>query len=489
MKFTLTVVGLGPGGEDFLTAEALKVLKSASVVYVRTLRHPLIELLKDQGVIFESYDWVYEDKPTFESVYEAVAQDVAQKAKNENVVYAVPGNPFVAEKTVTHLCKWEKTAPWEMRIVHGVSFIDAMLTTLRRDPINGLKILNALDMEKHIPDPQIDNIVIQMYDRMTASNVKMALLKVYEDNQPVFVIRGAGVPEIEEIRALSLYEIDTEKGLYDHLTSLLIPKVEEEEKTRYGFQDLIWIMERLRSEDGCPWDRKQTHDSLKPHLVEEAYEVVNAIEKNDVYELEEELGDVLLQVVFHSQIAAQNGFFHMGDVTTAICKKLIRRHPHVFGDLKVNDAQTVFNNWEAIKKGEKKENLHVESMERIPQGMPTLMRAYKIQKKAAAQGFDWENIDGAIEKVKEEFDEFLQSFHMGKKEDTIDELGDLLFSVVNVCRFLEIRPEMALNRTNEKFIKRFRHMEEKISKKGAKMENYSIEELDILWESAKKEDL
>ncbi len=485
----LTIVGLGPGGFEYLTQNALEVLKSADIVYVRTLKHPLISDLQNMGIKFSGYDYMYEKSDTFDDVYLGICDDIASKVMKNDIVYAVPGSPFVAEKTVETLIEMQKDANWELETVYGVSFIDAMLTTLRRDPVNGLKILNALDIENHIPDANVDNIVIQMYDRMTASRVKMELLKVYNDEQPVVVVRGAGVKGEEEIRNVFLYEIDAEDGLYDYLTSLFIPRVKEDEKQKYSFYDLVKIMDKLRSPDGCPWDRKQTHSTLKQYLIEECYEVINAIDKEDYFELEEELGDVMLQIVFHSQIAQQSGYFEINDVITAICEKMIRRHPHVFGDVNVNNPHEVMENWEKIKKQEKKESLQVESMERIPEGLPALMRAYKIQSKAADVGFDWENIDGAIDKLKEELNEFINEYKAFNEDNMKAEIGDLLFSVVNVCRFLDIQPEIALSMTNSKFLKRFRYIEEEITKNGEKIGNKSLKELDKYWEKAKKEQI
>ncbi len=482
----ITVVGLGPGGFEYLTQQALQTLKDAKMIYIRTMKHPLVEDLKQMGLSFYSYDDRYDNSDTFDDVYKSICEDLCTRVQSENIVYAVPGSPFVAEKTVETLIALEKTQQFELDVVYGVSFIDAMLTALRRDPVNGLKILNALEIEQHIADANVDNIVIQMYDRMTASRVKGELSKIYTDEQPVRVVRAAGVRGEELIKDMCLYEIDAEDGIYDHLTSLFIPRVLPDKKERYSFDDLVHIMHRLRSEDGCPWDRKQTHNSLKQYLIEEAYEVLNAIDHEDFYELEEELGDVLLQIVFHSRIAEQNGYFGINDVTTAICDKMIRRHPHVFSDTVANTADDVEKNWEQIKKDEKQENLYVESMERIPQGMPALMRAYKIQQKAADVGFDWDTIDGAISKVREEFEEFIIEHKNQDREQMETEMGDLLFAIVNICRFLKIQPEIAIGRTNEKFLSRFRYIEENITKKGVKLEECSLEELDKYWEKAKK---
>lgn len=489
MKRSIKVVGLGPGGMNYLTLEALENLESAEVVYLRTEKHPVVGKLKARGIKFESYDAYYEKYDTFEEVYWNVAQDVAAKSEKGPVVYAVPGNPFVAEKTVEHLQTIALESDIDIDFVHGASFIDAIVTRLKRDPVHGLKIMDAMQIEAQIPDVTMDNLIIQVYDRMIASRVKLALGKYYEDDQEVIVVRGAGIPGEERIEKLMLYELDQKEDLHDHLTSLYIPGIAMDGERKRFFEDLVGIMEILRSPDGCPWDREQTHESLKPYLIEEAYEVLDAIDRQDLYELEDELGDLLLQVVFHAAIAEENGYFNIHDVTTAISNKLIRRHPHVFSDVRVDGSDEVLTNWEAIKKEEKNEDMHVESMERIPNGLPALMRAYKIQKKAASVGFDWDDIKDAIAKIHEELDEFLEIYQSEDEDKITDELGDLLFAVVNVCRFLKVRPEVALSHTNEKFLRRFRFIEEKSMEKGKKLNNMTLIEMDNLWNSAKKLDL
>lgn len=489
MSHKLKIVGLGPGGMNFLTVEALEVLEKAETVYLRTQKHPVVDKLRERGIKFESYDTYYEKYETFDEVYMNVAKDVWTKAESAPTVYAVPGNPFVAEKTVEHLQAFAEAAGDKIEFVHGASFIDAIITSLKRDPVHGLKVLDALQVEVQVPDVTMDNLIIQVYDRMTASRVKLELGKYYEDDQEVIVVRGAGIPGEERIEAMKLYEIDQRDDLHDHLTSLYIPGLPMDGERKRFFDDLIGIMEILRSPDGCPWDREQTHESLKPSLIEESYEVLDAIDKGDLYELEEELGDVLLQVVFHAVIAEENGYFNIHDVTTGICEKLLRRHPHVFGEVSVDGSDDVVVNWEAIKKEEKQESMHVESMERIPKGLPALMRAYKIQKKAADVGFDWDHIKDAIAKIHEELDEFLEIYESEDLDRISEELGDLIFAVVNVCRFLKIRPEVALSHTNEKFLRRFRYVEEKALEKGKILNNMSLSEMDNLWNSAKKLDL
>ncbi|NLM68546.1 MAG: nucleoside triphosphate pyrophosphohydrolase [Firmicutes bacterium] len=255
----------------------------------------------------------------------------------------------------------------------------------------------------------------------------------------------------------------------------------------YTLESLTAIMEKLRSDQGCPWDREQTHQSLTRYLIEEAYEVIDAIEQQDPQALAEELGDVLLQIVFHAQIASENGQFTMDDVLKAVCEKMIRRHPHVFADTEINSVEDVLSNWEAIKKREKANQDRKSLLDGIPKHLPALLRAEKIQSKAAKVGFDWNDISGTIAKLEEEIEEFKQAVAAANHGDMEAEIGDLFFSLVNVCRFLNINPERALNLTTNKFIRRFQYMEKQAALNNRELNTMSLAEMDQLWETAKKD--
>lgn len=255
---------------------------------------------------------------------------------------------------------------------------------------------------------------------------------------------------------------------------------------------LVAIMAKLRSDQGCPWDREQNHQSLKPCVIEETYEVVEAIDSGRPDKLCEELGDLLLQIVFHAQLAEEAGHFKIEDVIDGLIEKLIRRHPHVFGDAKVNGVAGVIENWDRIKKaeapGERKSVL-----DGIPKDLPALMKAEKLQSKAAKVGFDWGNLDGPLSKVREEFDEFEELIrsekpplpHSPEWDKFEEEFGDILFALVNVGRVMKINPELALLRTNNKFQKRFQYIEEEAFKAGRSLTEMTLEEMDLLWEEAK----
>ncbi|MBI5376520.1 MAG: nucleoside triphosphate pyrophosphohydrolase [Candidatus Schekmanbacteria bacterium] len=258
------------------------------------------------------------------------------------------------------------------------------------------------------------------------------------------------------------------------------------EKNNRSFDRTVEIMEKLRSPEGCPWDKEQTTTSLKPYLVEEAYEVLEAIDSGSPHKLKEELGDLLLQVVFHSQIASEEDKFTIDDVLKNLNEKLVRRHPHVFDDLKLSTPKEVLANWETIKKNEKNSDGKASVLEGIPRSLPSLLFAFTLQKRVARVGFDWENVEGAQDKLLEEIKEFEQSVAKMNPVDMEEELGDILFSIVNVARFYGLHPEEALKKTCMKFIKRFQYIEEKAGEEGKELEGMSLEEMDKFWNEAKK---
>ena len=257
-------------------------------------------------------------------------------------------------------------------------------------------------------------------------------------------------------------------------------------KEKYTFQDLTELMEKLRSDEGCPWDREQTHESLKRYMVEETYEALEAIEDGDDAGIKEELGDVFLQVVFHSQIAKEEDRFDSSDVIDGICRKIIERHTHVFGEDIAEDSEAVLKNWDKIKNKSKGLKTHTEKIKKIPKTYPALLRSLKIQEKAAKAGFDWDEVDGAIDKTMEEIEEFMSAYKEHDQKGMRSEMGDLFFSLVNVCRFLEIEPEITLNETSDKFIRRFAFIENECQKADLVMENMTLTELDAYWDKAKE---
>lgn len=255
--------------------------------------------------------------------------------------------------------------------------------------------------------------------------------------------------------------------------------------TKKNFDDLVSLFARLRAPGGCPWDRAQDHRTLKPYIIEEAYEVVEAIEENDPKKMREELGDLLGQVIFHSQMAAEKKLFDIDQVVSGHAEKMRRRHPHVFAQGHAKDAKEVLMNWEEIKYLEKK-NVRRSALDGIPRRLPALLKAHRIQDKAARLGFDWEHIDGAFAKLEEELQEFSKAYAGGKKKEITDELGDILFTLVNLSRFLNVDPEGALRGTIDKFTTRFQHIEKSLKKTNKSFKEVSLDEMEALWQQSKK---
>lgn len=478
----IRIVGLGPGSKEAITIGTFQLLKNSENVFFRTEIHPNVEYLRELGVKFSTYDNKYENLDSFDMVYEEIAKDLIQRHKTlGDIVYAVPGHPMVAEKSVSILIELCKNENVDIEILPAISFVDAIMESLKIDPINGVKIIDAFDIQNQILDKRVGTIITQVYNKFIASEVKLRLMEYFNDNMEIYFIRAAGVRELESIRKIYLYELDRQEDI-DHLTSIYIPKNLDSSKDLY---DLLEIMDVLRGEGGCPWDREQTHESLKRYLIEECYEVIEAIDEQDETKLIEELGDVLLQVVFHSQIGKEDGYFNIGDVIKGICIKLIERHPHVFGKVKVSGSDEVLSNWDEIKKKEKGLETYTDELKHVARSLPALIRSEKVQKKAAKVGFDWEDAAPALEKVIEECDEVKQVYKAQNREKIVEEVGDLIFSTVNVARLLDIDPEVALNYTIDKFINRFSYIEQQSLEMGKKITDMTLEEMDKLWEMSK----
>ncbi len=347
MSYGITVVGLGSGELEQLPLGVYRHLKQQPLVWLRTKEHPVVSELEAEGVTFESFDAIYEASDTFEEVYRQIVETLLEKSEELAITYAVPGHPFVAERTVELLV--EQGA--DVTFLGGQSFLDAMFQALRIDPINGFQLLDAtaLDVERIQVTQHV--LIGQVYDGFVAGDVKVQLMERYPDEHIVKLVTAAGTKR-ERVSEIPLYEMDRVAEV-DNLTTLYVPPLTDEAQLAREFSTLKHIIATLRGPGGCPWDRKQTHESLRKYLLEEAYELIEAIDTEDDDAIVEELGDVLLQVMLHAQIGADEGYFDIRDVIGSISEKMVRRHPHVFGDVTVSDADDVVTNWNAIKQVEK----------------------------------------------------------------------------------------------------------------------------------------
>ncbi|MBM7557201.1 nucleoside triphosphate pyrophosphohydrolase [Halanaerobacter jeridensis] len=476
----LKIVGLGAGDLDLLTLRAYRTLKEAENLYLRTAHHPAVDDLKAEGVNFESFDELYESKEQFAAIYEEIASNVIDLMSEQDLVYAVPGHPLVAEDSVQQIIA--RLEDDEYEIIAGPSFLDAIFAKLNLDPIEGVKVLDGLNFRSRDLEPGVATIISQVYNKSVASEIKLELMKVYRDEFNIKVLRGIGVADEEIIEEVPLYKLDRLDYL-DHLTTVYIPA---DESNPTQLNKLVEIMEILRSDQGCPWDQKQDYDSLKKHLIEESYEVVERIESDDYFGLAEELGDLLLQVVFLAQIGSEEGHFDIYEVITQIVEKMIRRHPHVFGEEEVETAKEVMENWRQIKDREKSEQSHKSILTEVPSEFPALLQAQKVQAKAAEVGFDWPEIEGAVAKIEEELEELKVEIETGQSQAAQEELGDLLFAVVNAARFLEVDAETNLRETINKFKQRFKYITDQAQEIEKALDKISLEQMEQWWREAKE---
>ena len=472
----ITVVGLGPGDPELLTVRARAVLEAAPAVWFRTLRHPTVAGLALSGVA-HSFDELYEEHERFEDVYAAIVARLLARAGEGDVVYAVPGHPLVGEATVRELLERAPAAGVEVRLVDGLSFLEPVCAALRVDPLAaGVQLVDALDPRI---DPSRPAIVGQVYGRRIAADLKLALLELYPAEHSVTIVRGAGTAAGAQTETLTLAEIDRAEGRFDHLACLYVPALVAEENRR-TFDGLRAITHRLYAPGGCPWDREQTHASLKPFLLEETYEVLAALDEGDPARLCEELGDLLLQMTLHTEIAEEAGEFTYGDVFEHITAKLLRRHPHVFGDAVVTSADEQWRNWQQIKRQEKGDKESI--LAGVSTTMPALAYAQAVQERAARVGFDWPRLDDVLDKLVEELHELRAA---ESHEERLDEFGDVLFVLANVARWLKVDAEEALRMAGRKFYRRFSAVEALARERGHDLSAMTLEQMDALWNEVK----
>lgn len=480
------VLGLGPGPARYMTLETRNLLLAEHPVYLRTAVHPTIAEMSEWGCQYSSFDQLYQQAQNFENLYQQIVRNlVAEAQAHGTIVYAVPGNPLVAESTVTELLKAAK-AHEELTIqIHtAVSCVDVMCESLQLDPTDGMHILDALRFgpeNLHLDQP---TLITQVYSTAIANEVKLILLERLDPEFEIQVIRAAGCDD-ERRESVNLEDLDRLDWI-DHLTTVFIPVAPLE--SRSGLVRLSQVVAALRDpESGCPWDLKQDHQSLKKFFLEEVYEVVEAIDNDDIDALCEELGDVLFQVYLHAQLASEEDYFDLNEVAHGISDKLIYRHPHVFSDTKVSDADEVVKNWEQLKAAEKAgDNEETPSvLAHLTQTLPALSLSEKIGKKVATVGFDWPNVQGVFDKVEEEYLELKEAVASEDQQAIAHELGDALFTLVNLARWYKVDPEDALRQTCKRFVLRFQTMERHLA--GQSLHGLSADEFNRHWERAKKE--
>lgn len=474
----ITIVGLGPGDGRLLTREAWEVLVSAETLYLRTQDHPTVADLPST-LTWHSFDAIYAAQSDFEAVYAHIVGEILRLGQLGPVWYAVPGHPYIGEATVQGIVAGAQELDLPVRIVAGLSFVEPALAAVGVDGLDGLQILDAIDVARRehpvlLPDAPL--LLGQVYSRWLAADLKLTLMRAYPDEHSVHLIHAAGSAG-QLVETLPLYAIDRSSHIRN-LTALFVPPLPLISSLP-GFAETVAI---LRGPHGCPWDREQTPQSLREGFLEEAAEVLDALDRGDMTALREELGDMLLHVVMQAQIAAEVDEFTLTDVIAGIDAKIKRRHPHVWGEAVVHSIEQLLDNWEAIKAQEKPIQA-TSLLDNIPLGLPALARAQKIQQRVARIGFDWPGVDGVWAKLQEEIGE-LQAAE--SEEERSAEFGDVLFVLANLARWLKLDAESALREANLRFTRRFQKMERLADEQGRAIVQLPQDALESLWQEVKQ---
>ena len=486
MPSAIIIVGLGPGSSQHWTQAAAACLNQTAEIYTRTKNHPSLAGIQARVYGFDS---LYEQAENLVQAHrQAAAELVRLGQRGEGVVYAVPGHPYLDEPAVPFIQEAAEVQGLPVTVIPGLSLLETTLFVLGLNAADPLQLVTAgVIAGLHHPPlaPDQPAVISQLYGPEPAARVKLTLLNSYKAEMEVTLIE-ASENETAALRTCALADLDRQPHL-DRLIGLYLP-ADTNNASLVTFQETV---AHLRAPEGCPWDREQTHLSLRPFLLEETYEVLEALDAGDQAALAEELGDLLLQIALHAQIATEAGDFKMGDIINHINRKLLRRHPHVFGDVAVSGVRDVMVNWDAIKKEEKAknnrggaaaENPAVSALDGLPRALPALAEALAVSKRAVRVGFEWPDIEGVLDKLIEEAREITEAVDPAHLEM---EIGDLLFSAVNLARWRHVDPESALRATNARFARRFRKVEALAAAQGKTLPEMSIEEMDALWDQAK----
>ena len=468
MKNTLTIAPLST--PETLTLSAWKAIETAPMLYLQTKEHPSARPVIEAGLSFVSMDDLYADASDYDELNAAIADRLTSGG---SAVYAVMGGGcFEQFPWIRAAC--EKRG-FQLIQLPGVPYYQAAFPEAEQGQVataNGLP--QSIDTDVPLYVSELDNPLL-------AGEVKLKLQRFYPDDYPVMLAVQASDGTYAR-RTVPLYALDREKGFFAS-TVLYVPALPFEKKQTYGYEDLLLVLRRLRAPDGCPWDREQTHESLKKDLREECYELIDAIDEGSDEHMVEECGDLLMSVLFHPIIGEEQGRFDDRDVTTEIVRKLIYRHPHVFGSVHVSSTEEVLKNWDALKQKEKGQQTVTDTLKSVPRSFPALLRCEKVQKKARKVGFDFDTAADAFYKIGEETEELRSAMAEGKGMEK--EMGDLLFAAMNVCRLLGFDGEETLHRATDKFIDRFERMEKNIENAGKKLSEMTLSEMDEYWEAAK----
>ena len=469
----ITVAALGPGAGDYLTLGALKAMKAAKQLVLRTSSHGAAKYLEEEGIAFDTLDSLYERSEDFDRLTEDAAAELVRRAGTAPLCFGVadPAADTIVLKLLERVGE-------NVHILPGVS-LEAPLLAARPD-IRPVIVSAASGLS--IFDAQRPVCLTELASRELAGDCKLQLLEYFDADSPLYFF-PPGEGSARKSLITTLEELDRQPR-YNHTCGALVLPKGGYSKERYDVQDLVRIMRLLRAPEGCPWDREQTHQSLARYLIEEANEAAYAIAQEDWEAVADELGDVLLQVVFHAVVGVEQGTMTLNDISTAICTKLIKRHSHIFGGDHLESAREVSDNWDKIKARERGNQTTAQKMRAYPASLPPLLRAVKVQEAAGKEGFDWDDPREAIKKVHEEAGELLRDLDAGR--DGRDELGDLFFAAVNVARLMGAYPDEMVTSSTDKFIRRYEFMENAIKKDEKASKYLTLDEWDVYWNRSKQ---
>ena len=466
---TITIVMLP--APSALTLAQQSAIQRAQALFVQTEKHPSAQIARELHADFTSMDDLFESSEDFDALNQSIAERLCAAG---DCVYLATGS--IQSSQLPAIQSMAKSRGIDVRVLPHLSagevaFAERELAVA----------ISAHDLPEQL-DPEQNYTVEEIDSRIVAGDAKLFLSEFYPDELEV-CIAYIGKDGAYTVRGIQLCDLDRQKQ-YDATTILYVPKTVYEARTRHGFDDVMRIVRRLRAPNGCPWDREQTHESLKNALLEESYELIDAIDEDDDAHICEEMGDVLLQFALHAAIAEEQSAFTARDACTELVEKLIYRHPHVFGNIRVSGSDEVLKNWDALKMSQRKQTTQTEVLKSVPKSFPALLRSRKVQKKAADIGFDWENAQQAFYKIGEETEELRAAMEQNSNID--EEMGDLLFAAVNVARLMKLEPEFLLMQATDKFILRFEKMEELAKIQGNELKDLPFSEQDKLWDQAKK---
>jgi tetrapyrrole methylase family protein / MazG family protein len=479
----VSVVGLGPGPSEWISSAAIARLRTPGArVFVRTRFFPHVEQIL-AGINWESFDQLYETADSLDEVHQQMAERLL--SAGDEVVLAVPGDGVLGEAALRHL----RDRGAQLEVVPGVALGVSALAAASMPAVDGAQMVEATSLGGSGIDllielnPRWPAVVTGVFNPRVAGDVKLALQRVYPAEYLVSVVHHPGLAD-EQVQQLPLAELDRARLEFDHVTHVVLPPLEGYVPTG-SWHSLRAIVARLRAPRiGCPWDLEQTHRSLIPYVIEEAYEVVDAIEDDDAGGLADELGDLLLQVALHAEIADQSSEFEWNDVVRTLSEKLVRRHPHVFGEVVVSGASDVVRNWDQLKAAERVHQPRASALEGVPKSLPQLKRAAELARKATKAGFDWPTREGTLDKVREELAELLAASDVAEKRE---ELGDLLYILAKLAWQEGVDPEEALRAANRKFSARFEALEQIAGERGwPSLAGRPLADLDSAWAEAKR---